>query len=369
MKQNMKKESESLTNQFEKRKENRNSDGVLLLSYGSSTNFIKWSQEMSDHLFTNYGNHSSFTITNEAYVYPQIPRPTVVSLNAANDPFGDKKLEFLERRKTLLRNEDKLLHDRPALWSELMKSLSAMSKEKVISHPDYTTAELDNRNPVLLWKTIRKVHYANENGDIIGARQSLRMKLNAIKHHPNESLLYFKMRVDEIYVGLKSLGAEVLDEEQVQFFLNKMDLKRFGNYLYALRSNINLMNGGDHAAQYPKTLSDCVTKISTWEECQRINNDHHFNNNIKSFNNSETIFYTNNTRNENNQKDDLETVLITTDRVSKRKNDDKRNLDKFNNKYPDIECFNCGLYGHYKSDCKNARKVKVQKKQTNNEYS
>jgi predicted translin family RNA/ssDNA-binding protein len=221
-------------------KETRTTAGVLILTYGANSNYRKWSQELSDHMLTIYKFHSNFTVTDTYPTYPAIRAPTNQQL--VNDHLNQKRDEYLELCKQRLKNISNLEKDRYAMFAEIFKHLSETSKDKVKSHADYDAAVTDNRNPHLLWKTVRTVHTIQATGDPIGERNLQRLKLQKMRQSNTESLISFKVRMEEIYTSLQNLEHPVEAEEQVQEFLNRMDQSRFGTYLLQLRPHISLMH-------------------------------------------------------------------------------------------------------------------------------
>ena len=332
-------------------KETRTTAGVLILTYGANSNYRKWSQELSDYMLTVYKFHSNFTVTDIYPSYPVIRAPTNQQL--ANDPLNQKRDEYLELCKQRLKNISNLEKDRYAMFAEIFKHLSETSKDKVKSHADYNAAIEDNRNPHLLWKTVRTVHTIQATGDPVGERNLQRLKLQKMRQSNTESLISFKVRMEEIYTSLQNLEHPVGEEEQVQEFLNRMDQSRFGTYLLQLRSHISLMHGNEYAPTYPANLQDCVTRITAWSESQKIQTEYSMQPSIKNA----TIFSTQqgkrNLKKKNNKTNkSQESVLAVDNEII---------TDSKNCKFPEIKCFNCNMYGHYAQDCTNKKS-----KRTNN---
>ena len=128
--------------------------GVLILIYGTNTNYRKWAQEMSDYMMTIYKYNASFTIDEIYPTYPEITLPTNEEVSAENDPFGAIKAAYIEKCRSRSKNIEILEKDRYAIWAELMKHIIEISRDRLKASDEYRASELNNRNPLSLWKDI-----------------------------------------------------------------------------------------------------------------------------------------------------------------------------------------------------------------------
>ena len=72
-----------------------------------------------------------------------------------------------------------------------MKHIIEISRDRLKPSDEYRASELNNRNPLLLWKAIKKLHTTKMTGDIVGERQIQRERIKKIKQYNTESFKSF----------------------------------------------------------------------------------------------------------------------------------------------------------------------------------
>ena len=298
------------------------------LYWGSKTNYRKWSDFMENYLMAKYKNHCNFVMFGKYDDEPQL-FPPIGGFNSVNDPDKTLKLMYQEELKFNLRNKMEFQNAKGAIWADIMLHLSLVSQEKVRDMAEYQTHLDDHRNVLELWKLIKKVHSGVTSGtDGVLDRQEARNNLMNLKQTAYQSPMEFKRVYEDAVKLLVDLGGqEPTEETQVQDYLQKLDVNRFGEVYSELVKSVHFSHG-----EYPKTLNLTVELVTTYSRGIRIMES--------GKQKAETVFISKTTNEKKEKKKQVKSESPPLD-----------NSDGTENWLSKIKCHNCGKFGHFARNC------------------
>lgn len=227
---------------------------ILQYKANAESNLSKWIEAIQPVLESLFGHLATFIATDK-YYKPVQPRAPIVPWTTATDP-GEiqrtiEKANATEYAKEVARIEA----DKPRMWGEIEKYMSAESKAQVKLDAQYS--KIKEKHDVLkLWQLIKQVH-RTQAGKLNTADASLDALTNyyTIKQKETENIVQFKDRLLAAVERITSVDASKApkEEEQARKFTKSLDPKKFNRLILECEQN---------EAKYEKTLAMALQQAS-----------------------------------------------------------------------------------------------------------
>ena len=201
---------------------------VPLLQYraNADSNLSKWIEAIQPFLESLFGHLASFIATDK-YYEPKAPKPRATPWTNTTDPSNInrtiEKANATEYAKELARIEA----DKPKMWGEIEKHMSAESKAQVKLNADYNNLKKDH-DVLGLWRLIKQVH-RTQAGKLNAADASLDALTNyyTIKQKETENIVQFKDRLLAAVERVKTADPTKAppESEQAQKFTKSLKIR------------------------------------------------------------------------------------------------------------------------------------------------
>jgi hypothetical protein len=232
----------------------------------------------------------------ETLQYYEIPEVEVDDYDPAADPHGFTLGDLKEARKIRQQKEDKMLQQRPNLYSFLLSSISDESVDAIKQLEDFSEFHLE-KDPLSLWNAILSVHRLQEHSyDENMVKFDSRRQLRTCTQDRHESLVRFFERFSETLQYYNDAGNPEMEDADIALdFLNALDVERYGafkaDYLNqsAWNEAIKASNLNDMylmAAKYKVPKETRITSQHTAFKTRgyhKQNKKNHFNQNSNQF--------------------------------------------------------------------------------------
>ena len=233
------------------------SNAVPILQYNTNaeSNLSKWIELITPVLQSMFGHLASF-ITTDAYHEPAAPEPPTTPWTDTNDPGKVNRLVLQARTSEYAKTLAKLEDDKPKMWGEIEKYLSAESKAQI--KLDATFPALQATHDVLgYWRLIKQVH-RTQAGKINVRSAALQALTNyySIKQKSSESLVEYKDRLTAAVERIRSAESTSVPSEadQARKFTTCLDARRFNRLIMDCEINEN---------KYESNLAAALQQAST----------------------------------------------------------------------------------------------------------
>ena len=235
--------------------------GVTLL-HGKRNNFEEYKASLASAMTIKYGYLANVIKTGVAYVVPPVTEdqwlPPPVGADAVALTAADRqKLRINAETK---RNET--VHDLrskwPAMFADMMLTLSADSEQEVRNHAGFEAADLE-LNPNALWHIIRNTHLSTMGGiAALGEleKDAIETEFSSLRQTATESIGDYKRRFDILVRRRRAATLPDMTEPALAArFLNRLDPTRHGAMVAYLTNTRDI----------PDTLADAWVIASTWK--------------------------------------------------------------------------------------------------------
>jgi hypothetical protein len=231
----------------------------LQYAEGISNNFADFKRKLALKATYEYGNLARIIESPELGYWD--PEASYAGDPLVYDAEADTFVRQMERAKIIKSAEardkyvEEMKADRPALFALIFAHLSPSSEHKVKEDETWATV-FAARDPLLLWRIIKKTHVAPTTGQTEIDKMTIRRIYNGLAQGKGETVYDFRERFNRTLEMRKSLGIDDPDAETIaQDFLDKLDPSRFESMKTAL------MNG---LREFPKSIQAVYTMASNW---------------------------------------------------------------------------------------------------------
>jgi hypothetical protein len=357
---------------------------ILQYKANADSNLSAWIEALQPILESLFGHLAAF-ITTDKYYAPTIPVAPTVAWNNLTDPGSIQRTIERANATEYAKELSRLEADKPRMWGEIEKHMSAESKAQVKLDAKYN--KIKEKHDVLeLWRLIKQVH-RTQAGKINTSDASLDALTNyyTIKQKDKENIVQFKDRMLAAVERIRSIDPAKTpsEEEQARKFTKSLDPRKFNRLILECEQN---------EAKYEKTLAGALQQASSEKRLegnalvpcdQMILSGGHFagaavgdnEDQIKLSRKEKRIIMTMRKERQNNQPDGDDDTDGRHQRGQKRGRDDltvnyaggkkprydkppyDRNKDRNNNRYNrddrDRKCVICNMNNHSTSECRN----------------
>ena len=357
---------------------------ILQYKANADSNLSTWIEALQPILESLFGHLASFIATDKYYA-PTIPVAPTVAWNNTTDPGSIQRTIERANATEYAKELSRLEADKPRMWGEIEKHMSAESKAQVKLDAKYN--KIKEKHDVLeLWRLIKQVH-RTQAGKINTSDASLDALTNyyTIKQKDKENIVQFKDRMLAAVERIRSIDPAKApsEEEQARKFTKSLDPKKFNRIILECEQN---------EAKYEKTLAGALQQASSEKRLegnalvpcdQMIPSGGHFagaavgdnEDQIKLSRKEKRIIMTMRKERQSNQPDGDDDTDGRYQRGQKRGRDDltvnytggkkprydkppyDRNKDRNNNRYNrddrDRKCVICNMNNHSTSECRN----------------
>lgn len=246
--------NDATNNQSKKSEEIPGSVPLLQYRANADSNLSKWIEAIQPFLESLFGHLASFIATDK-YYKPKAPVAPSTPWTSSNDPTGIKRAIETENAKEYAKQLVRIETDKPKMWGEIEKHMSAESKAQVKLDADYN--RLKEHHDVLgLWRLIKQVH-RTQAGKLNVADASLDALTNyyTIKQKESENIVQFKDRLLAAVERIKTVDSTKAppEEEQARKFTKSLDPRKFNRLILECEQN---------EAKYEKTLAGALQQAS-----------------------------------------------------------------------------------------------------------
>ena len=205
---------------------------MLQYSPNADSNLTKWIELITPVLQSMFGHLASFITTDQYYV-PAMPEPPDTPWTDTNDPGRLNRLLLQAKAAEYAKSLTKLEDDKPKMWGEIEKYLSAESKAQIKLDAQYPA--LQATHDVLgYWRLIKQVH-RTQAGKINIKSAALQALTNyySLKQKSSESLHEFKDRLTAAVERIRSADPDAVpkDADQARKFTTVLDPRRFNRLI------------------------------------------------------------------------------------------------------------------------------------------
>jgi len=229
---------------------------VPLLQYraNADSNLSKWIEAIQPFLESLFGHLASFIATDK-YYEPKAPKPPAIPWTNATDPGYINRTIEKANATEYAKELAKIEADKPKMWGEIEKHMSAESKAQVKLNADYSKLKRDH-DVLGLWRLIKQVH-RTQAGKLNVADASLDALTNyyTIKQKETENIVQFKDRLLAAVERVKTADPTKAppEEEQARKFTKSLDPRKFNRLILECEQN---------EAKYEKTLAGALQQAS-----------------------------------------------------------------------------------------------------------
>jgi len=229
---------------------------VPLLQYraNADSNLSKWIEAIQPFLESLFGHLASFIATDK-YYEPKAPKPPAIPWTNTTDPGYINRTIEKANATEYAKELAKIEADKPKMWGEIEKHMSAESKAQVKLNADYSKLKRDH-DVLGLWRLIKQVH-RTQAGKLNVADASLDALTNyyTIKQKETENIVQFKDRLLAAVERVKTADPTKAppEEEQARKFTKSLDPRKFNRLILECEQN---------EAKYEKTLAGALQQAS-----------------------------------------------------------------------------------------------------------
>ena len=304
------------------------SESVPKLRYGANSNLATFKQKMVVAAMEKYGNLARLLELDEYYE----PDPIELSdYDKRTDPLGIQ----LDRMKNKIKTRDRLIsemeNNRTPFYGYMLRHLSNESLDAIKLLDEYEQINRE-KDPLLLWRAIKKTHKVATNSNVERVRKAeTRRKYQEAKQGPYESIVSYKERFDYLLEAYKDVGNAEMEESDIAMdFFEGLDDTRYGefktNYLN------DLMMGTQSAPDHVNDVYVKASKFMSHNRTQKSGGGSSFMSRSK-----------NNKGKKSGDRDDTA--------EQRRKNDTESKGSNRAQKKKPLICWSCGEPGHRMNEC------------------
>ena len=246
--------NDATTNQSRKSDDVPGSVPLLQYRANADSNLSKWIEAIQPFLESLFGHLASFIATDK-YYKPKTPVAPSTPWTSSNDPTGIKRAIETENAKEYAKQLVRIDADKPKMWGEIEKYMSAESKAQVKLDAGYSRLK-ENHDVLGLWRLIKQVH-RTQAGKLNVADASLDALTNyyTIKQKESENIVQFKDRLLAAVERIKTVDPTKAppEEEQARKFTKSLDPRKFNRLILECEQN---------EAKYEKTLAGALQQAS-----------------------------------------------------------------------------------------------------------
>jgi hypothetical protein len=228
---------------------------ILQYKANADSNLSAWIEALQPILESLFGHLAAF-ITTDKYYAPTIPVAPTVAWNNTTDPGSIQRTIERANATEYAKELSRLEADKPRMWGEIEKHMSAESKAQVKLDAKYN--KIKEKHDVLeLWRLIKQVH-RTQAGKINTSDASLDALTNyyTIKQKDKENIVQFKDRMLAAVERIRSIDPAKTpsEEEQARKFTKSLDPRKFNRLILECEQN---------EAKYEKTLAGALQQASS----------------------------------------------------------------------------------------------------------
>jgi hypothetical protein len=187
-------------------------------------------------------------------------RPTLTIPTRSSDAQREElNLIYTEELKLWVRATAALKEKYSYLWGLIWAQLSAESEEQIRKEEGWAAADA-SKDPLELWKLVRKTHQVGASGvaviDLVEATDNY----SRLRQGQSELISSFKRRTDEAIAALVASNAsEIPNALQAAQFISRLDDSRYATMKADLQNSV--LRG---AGEYPNTLTKAYEYACRW---------------------------------------------------------------------------------------------------------
>ena len=227
---------------------------TLQYKANADSNLSRWIEAIQPELESQFGHLASFIATDK-YYKPKTPVASAIVWTNANDPGEIKRAIKVENAREYAKQLVRIETDKPKMWGEIEKHMSAESKAQVKLDAEYNKLK-ENHDVLGLWRLIKQVH-RTQAGKLNVADASLDALTNyyTIKQKESENIVQFKDRLLAAVERIKTVDPTKAppEAEQARKFTKSLDPRKFNRLILECEQN---------EAKYEKTLAGALQQAS-----------------------------------------------------------------------------------------------------------
>ena len=299
-------------------------EAIPILKYGPSNNFTLFKEALANAAMKEYGDLEKL-IKQGKYYEPKEPNIDYYDLDF--DPHGMNKATYLEDVKEYRRQVNKMKSDRSKLYALILQYLSEESLDEVKRQENFE--EVDKAtDPKGLWKMVEETHKVTTVSKVEAVTKlSARNTYKLMRQGNYESIIVaYKERFNAALKAYQDQkNPEMADTDIAMDFFNGLDNARYASFK---AETINILTSS--AIEQPANLNAMYLLANQWL------------NTAKS------------------HPSGLAATFATTldlqepQKGNKKKNrggKKKKQENKEKKDTSEVECFSCGIKGHYANAC------------------
>jgi len=200
-------------------------------------NLTQFTKAFGDYASGACGDVAWFIVdgTDQYPDYSAPTKPDPVETSKSGKPIYDQ-LEsslWLQRYKAFEERVQDAEQRKLKLFALIMQQLSSSQDAKL--RLDRDSAEvLASRDPIKLWKLLRKTHRPGDGADPASQREEIRRRSVTLRQRAGEDLTDYQLRWDDSHARMIEFGMEAEvsnDEDMVLRLIQSLDATRFGQWM------------------------------------------------------------------------------------------------------------------------------------------
>ena len=312
--------------QFETKK--KDPRAIPVLRYGPANNFTVFREALANAALKEYGALGKLIKQGDEYKEPV--EPDVADYNLEGDDSGLRKTLYLEDLKDYRKEKNKLKENSPKLYGLITQYLSIESLDEIKRQVSYEKVD-EEADPQGLWQLVEETHKVTSVSKVEAVvKLAARNEYRNTRQGTYESIITYKDRFKAALKAYTDQKNPDMDEKDIAMdFYNGLDNARYAIFK---SETTNLLSSG--AIKQPENLNAMYLLANQW---------------VKPKTYAPGLAATFATT----KLDQQESSKNTNNKKSGKKSQEKAKPEK-EAKRKDIskvECFGCGLTGHYSNQC------------------
>jgi hypothetical protein len=306
-------------------------EAIPVLKYGPSNNYTIFKEALSNAALKEYGTLGKLIKQGEEFEFPQ--EPNVDEYDLEDDPYGINKATYIEDLKEYRKEASKMKENGPKLYGLITQYLSEESLDEVKRQDKWE--EIDEAaDPDGLWRLVEETHKVNTISKVIAVTKlAARKTYKGTRQGNFESIIAYKQRFNAALKTYNDQKNTAIEEVDIAMdFFSGLDDARYASFKAEI---VNGLTAG--SIVQPKDLNAMYLLANQWLKTAKS----HPTGLATTFNTTLDL------------QDPQDNKKSKGDRKQKAKGGKKKQDEKTSGKkdMSEVECFNCGIMGHYANAC------------------